>query len=190
MVMDKKGFLKILESIVAIIIVLGFVIALVPSKPKSQARLPPDLEQTTNSILKEMQESPEFRKCILGEHNQYFQDAIGAECVYSYIDFITKPKAVHPWNYAVDVCKLGPASVVCETNQFPNYSFASDPTFQITGRQELPADKSIYIKTVTISVEDVLGEGKVGEPIVVEEVEQLERAGNRHIITIFAWSKS
>ena len=44
MVMNKKGFLKILESIIAIIIVLGFVITIVPSAQKLNSKIPPDLE--------------------------------------------------------------------------------------------------------------------------------------------------
>lgn len=197
MAMNKRGFLKILESIVAIVILLGFVVALMPSKPKSQAKLPPDLDQTTSSILKEMQESPEFRKCVLGVPTNYFGDSIGAECVYKYIEFLTKPKAAHAWNYAVDVCKLESDSVTCDTSQqAPAYTFASDPTATppIAAREDLPIDKNIYIRATTISVEDVLGEGATGEPIVITNPlpgqEQEDKAGTRYIITLFAWSKS
>jgi len=45
---NKKGFLRILEAIVAIVIVLGFVISIIPDRSKDTPRLPPDLEQTTN----------------------------------------------------------------------------------------------------------------------------------------------
>ena len=178
MVMNKKGFLKILESIVAILIVLGFVVAIIPNKPVAPSKLPPDLEQTTNSILKEVQETPEFRGCVLGEETRYFSGSSGAECVYEYIQFITRPKQLHPWNYGVRKCKLEEG--IAPSCEYYDENGENNEDLGIIAEQ---IGKNVYIKTVTISVKDVLGEDVVGEALEGE-------AGITYLLTIFAWSKS
>ncbi len=226
MVMNKKGFLKILEAIVAILIVLGFIVAIIPEKPAQQAGLPPDLEQTTNAILKELQETPEFRACILEatETNYVGIGGTGAECVYNYINFITRPPELHPWKYAARVCTASggefercvyygpdPANPTGSNVAIEGFSVPEDAQNSIeyinTQISILSTNigKNIYIRSITITVEDVLGEGLAGDirEILEEESEEPEdeseppysadesniNPGTQRIITIFAWSK-
>ncbi len=189
MVMNKKGFLKILEAIVAILIVLGFIVAIIPEKPPEQAKLPPDLEQTTNTILKELQENPEFRACVLelGETDYDRIRGEGAQCVYRFVEFITEPRVLHPWDYAARVCTATSGEIsectFYEQNMRELFRGTSDVTntaiVELAGRVE----KNIYIRSVTITVEDVLGSGSAGS------VSDGPQPDEQRIITIFAWSK-
>lgn len=202
MVMNKKGFLKILEAIVAVLIVLGFIVAIIPEKPAPQAKLPPDLEQTTNSILKELQETPEFRACVLEIEETTYTDirGTGAECVFNYIDFITEPRVLHPWDYAARVCTVEEDITQCALYAYgvDEEGTAGEITEQIT-QLATSVGKNIYIRSITITVEDVLGAGSAGDVSgsAAEEDEEDEggssesdiRPGVQRVITIFAWSK-
>ena len=194
--MNKKGFLKILEAIIAILIVFGFIITIIPEKPKPTAKLPPNLEQTIDQILKEIQESPEFRKCVLGGTSVYFEGTSDSQCIYEYVQFITRPNELHPWDYVVRICKQDSGVIECnyygkETNSegdLINYD-------EINNEDELrnnvlPQDKNIYIKSVTISLHDILGEREAGEPVDIAADETAIDTGIIHILTIFSWSKS
>ncbi len=201
MVMNKKGFLKILEAIVAILIVLGFIVAIIPEKPAQQAKLPPDLEQTTNSILKELQETPEFRSCVLGGSSTYSEiRGSEAECVYNFIKFITEPRVLHPWDYATRVCTVDsrgedtPPQCTFYAEGENGDGTAGEITEQIT-QFATRVGKNIYIRSITITVEDVLGAGGAGDSsrdVAEDEDDASEsdiRPGVQRIITIFAWSK-
>ena len=168
MVMNKKGFLKILESIIAIVIVLGFVISIMPVKQKQTSKIPPDLDQTTDTILKEIQNNPILRQCVIDNT---------AVCVNNFIDDISPlPK---PWVYAVKLCKINYTLSVMDCNYDPPVSDADlktkDNNF-INGI--LPRNKDVYTKDITITVPDVSG-------LDIKNVQQ----GNYTILGIYAWSK-
>ncbi len=220
MVMNKKGFLKILEAIVAVLIVLGFIVAIIPEKPAPQAKLPPDLEQTANAILKELQEAPEFRSCVLEiEETTYTGiEGTGAECVFNYIDFITRPKPLHPWDYAARVCTVEEGDFKRCVYYGPNPANPLEGDFSLEGVSETEGGefsvgdintqistlatnigKNIYIKSITITVEDVLGAGSAGDASgsAAEDDDEGDddpnesevRPNVQRVITIFAWSK-
>src|SRR3989344_3575946 len=111
--MNKKGFLKIMEAIIAIIIVLGFVINIIPVNEKNPSNVPPDLKQTTDSILSELQNNAKFRNCVLGGETNYdFENTgrgeskVGIACINAYIELNTYPSNLHPWKYAMKVCSF------------------------------------------------------------------------------------
>ncbi len=189
MVMNKKGFLKILEAIIAIIIVLGFVIAILPSKIKNTAGIPPDLEETTNSILKEIQTNSKFRNCVLGGSAEFIFDPIrgnstrtSTQCIKGYIDFLSSPILTHPWNYAIRICELSDNNVIrrCEyddarVQQNPNWTIMDNQFKNIV----LPTSTAVYIKSITLSYPDVTGQPP-GRGV---------RMGTYSGLTIYAWSK-
>ena len=70
--MDKRGFLKIMEAVIAIILVFSVVLYILPKAEKVTFKIPPDLELIAGTILDDAQNDEEFRKCILknkGEDN-------------------------------------------------------------------------------------------------------------------------
>lgn len=186
MVMNKKGFLKILEAIIAIIIVLAFVIAIIPSRPKETAKFPPDLEQTTNSLLKEMQNNPIFRQCVLNGTVSYDFNNDGTnetlnsvDCVNGYITLLSEPVLAHPWNYSVRICKVNTNATALDCNYYPHVLGISlndrDRTFV---SNVLPKDKDIYTRTITLTVPDISGQ----DPSLVD-------LGNYSVLTVYAWLK-
>lgn len=181
--MNKKGFLKILEAIIAIVIVFSFVIAVLPERPSLQATLPPDLEQTTNAILKQMQENSEFRQCVFGgsttsDFGSGTEDVSGLQCIYEYVQFITQPKAAHPWNYGIRVCTIDAdeSLSVCEY-----YAEEGDTTQTEFNEDVLPKDKNIYIRSVTLTVPDVSSGISEGDSSAIPST--------IHTLTVFSWSK-
>src|SRR3989338_6529159 len=186
MVMNKKGFLKILESIIAIIIVLGFVITIVPSAQKLNSKIPPDLEQTTNSILDEMRNKPEFRQCVLGGSKD---GKVGSECVNAQIDYLSSPEASHPWEYAIKITTFydSQTRIKCD---FYNDEISPNPrlmnnddltctSHDTTFNNALPTNTDVYIRSVVLTVPDVSGKDSA---VVVT-------SGSSTVLTIFAWLK-
>lgn len=63
--MDKKGFIKTIEAIVAVLLLYIFITAiLIQNKPK-QASVPLDVKLTQESVLKEVSNSNYYRNCVL-----------------------------------------------------------------------------------------------------------------------------
>ncbi len=182
---NKKGFIRILEAVIAIIIVLAFVVAVIPDKPAQPAGLPPDLEQTTNSVLREMRENAEFRQCVLGEEATSDFDADpttgdpttgdetykSSECVYNYIKYITRPNNIHPWDYGVKIC-TGDA-VPCDY-------YPKDQNNQEGFGNILPEGRDVYIKSTAISGFSDVSED-INDPVEDQKI---------RVLTIYAWSKS
>ncbi|MBI2148548.1 hypothetical protein HYU23_02615 [Candidatus Woesearchaeota archaeon] len=172
MVINKKGFLKILEAIIGIVVILGFVISIIPTIQKESSRIPPDLEHTTNSIFKEVQNSPEFRQCVIKSN---------ASCIHSYIDYLSFPVASHPWNYSVRICKINSTSSIIDCNYDPQVKgidlYEKNKKFS---EEVLPQDKDIYTKAITLTAPDVLG---FDQP-------NIDAFSNYSLLTVYAWSKS
>ena len=149
MVMNKKGFLKILEAIVAIVIVLGFVISIMPLKSKENAKFPPDLDQTLTSILKEIQNNPKFRQCVIMNN---------AGCINNYIDYLSFPVQAHPWKYAIRLCKVNSTAFPVDCDYYPPIQAQDLKTKEQKFIHEvLPTDKDIYAKDTAITYPDVSG---------------------------------
>lgn len=178
-----------MESIIAIIIILGFVISILPDAEQHTGRIPPDLEQTTTSILKEMQDDPPFRDCVLGggitfdfDNNGVAEDKSSVECVYGYVKFLAHPIEAHPWNYSVTLCKLNQTSEIAGCEYYPSIedgSLTLDEKNNLFVRTILPMNRDVYTRSLTLGSPDVSGEDPSSEIDV----------GNYTILTIYAWSK-
>ena len=189
MVMNKKGFLKILEAIIAIVIVLAFVISIIPVRQKDNSKLPPDLEQTTNAILHQVQNKPEFRSCVFGGSATYDFENTGTptpnssvDCIYSYVQFISYPTTTHPWDYAVKICNVNSTNVAVNCSYVPRNGIDSSHTLDVResefSKNNLPTDKDIYTRSVVLAAPDVSGV----DPNNVQ-------LGNYSVLTLYAWLK-
>ncbi|GEM_PF-2883410 len=201
MVMNKKGFLRIMEAIIAIVLVLGFVLAVLPQKIKTTYRIPPSLDQTVSSVLEEMQKKPIFRNCVLGNSlnfdpngNPDFTDTgngappgttpvpkIGAACVYDYLKYLSTPETTHPWNYAVKICDLPETIVPLATSPNCNYA-GNEITDEQTFKDKLPKTKDVYLKITELSGPDITGINP-SIPTAGTIVNPNKK------LTIYAWSK-
>jgi hypothetical protein len=192
MAMNKKGFLKIMEAIIATIIVLGFVVTIASNIKENKPAIPPDLEQTTNSILEEMQNNPEFRECVLGGSGTYNFGNQGQTtkptviCINGYIELLSYPQAAHPWKYGIKTCKindlLNPPSINCDyfiNGNRIDYNKPLNEKEEIFQR-ELPTGTNIYTRAIILTVPDSSKEGT--STIVVTP-------GEKTTLTIYAWLK-
>ncbi|MEK6948250.1 MAG: hypothetical protein AABX19_03315, partial [Nanoarchaeota archaeon] len=170
MVKNKKGFMKILEAIIAIIIVFGFLLAVFPSKPQDTA-VPEDLETTMDTIIKQAQNDPQFRDCILSPRD------VGIPCINKLISGNSPP--FFPWSHGVRLCTINDEGrvvkcrfgindgmIVSTGNEGTCYNGkvlcgeCNDPYNEENCKTNfnnglLLINKDIYTKAVSISVEDV-----------------------------------
>jgi len=206
MVMNKKGFLKILEAIIAIVVVFSFVVAIFPEKTKSLGKLPPALQETMDSVLKDMKENAKFRDCVLKEDGGGSQTAsfsgfdvqgIGADCIYNYISQITVSDGFSPWLYAVGVCKTLENNEIASppdckyninNNAVAGYNKEQKTENFRNGLDALTKEQNVYIRSATISVSDA-SEVTIAEGDIPNVDALKDKIKDVHLITIYAWSK-
>ncbi len=66
MVKSKKGYMKTLEAIIAIIILISFLLALLPEK-EPQPKIPQDIRLLQTTIMNNIQNDEFSRQCILND---------------------------------------------------------------------------------------------------------------------------
>lgn len=145
--MDKKGFLKIMEAIIAIIVVFGVVLVVLPKTEKINFKMPPDLELMAKTILDDAQNDEEFRNCILEVSGNY------PSCVNSEVGKGLGTGTL--WQHAEKICKVDNGEESECKYVYNSQPINDDPSFM---NDVLPKDKDIYTKSVTIKVSDVTAE--------------------------------
>ena len=148
---DKRGFIRILEAVIAIIIVFVYVINILPQLPKPTGKIPPELDNTLNAILKEVQNNPQFRDQVIIARNEVpIRDKI-----ISYLPPFS------PWKFAFKVC-------TANTNDC-NYFFPNDQNPPTSVAFTNPPDDfanrivgtatAVYTKAAFLSKKDPNGPG-------------------------------
>lgn len=161
----KKGYLKILEAIIAIVLILGLVIYFVPKAEKNLGKIPIELDETAKTILTEAQKDEEFRKCVLGISYP--------NCLSEKINYILGDGTT--WKHAEKICEID----ITLTEKKCDYLFdgtnlgscdedtttdaepcGSSNIIEVTFNNEQlgKLETNVYTKTVTISVPDVTAE--------------------------------
>src|SRR3989338_9100160 len=97
MVKNKRGFIRILEAIIAIIIVFVYVVNVLPKAPAATGKIPPELDNTLNAILKQIQNDPNFREQVViyretGDVKEFIKQNL---------------PPFSPWKYAFKICTAG-----------------------------------------------------------------------------------
>ncbi len=190
MVMNKKGYLRILEAIIAIIIVFTAVILVLPKTEKNTGKIPPDLELTANAILKEIQNNNEFRKCVLGGRVTYpdgSQEYVsGTQCIGNFIKYLRPSGSA--WSFAMKICKADDPNNC--NDYYSCYNSNPEDCQKITITTEsafiknnLPTGKDIFTKSVIISVQD-----PTAQPIPPPPEQVLPTDENK-ILKLYFWVK-
>lgn len=149
---NKKGYIRTIEAILAIMIVFGFVVTILPKKTTDIARAPPELDSTMRSILEEAQNNEEFRTCLLLKENVGLQDSSNtmvknSACLKNQLD-----KALptfSPWDYGFAICDG------TSTDNCVMFNSTNEETGAITALI-LPQGKTIYTKSTVMAVPDVV----------------------------------
>lgn len=145
--MNKKGYLKILESVLAIIIVLAFVLTVLPKKDVNQIKVDPELESTADSIAKQIQNNPTFRDCALKTPNK---DA--AECIYTQAIPLVKPLGA-TWQYGVRICTINTPDCGYSYTNNNNHINNNIQTHYNNFLKTIKSD--LYTKNIIIEVPDI-----------------------------------
>lgn len=148
---NKKGYIRTIEAILAIMIVFAFVVTILPKKTIETGKAPPELDSTMRSILEEAQNNEEFRTCLLLNNNVELKTdstmKTNAECLKDQLD-----KALptfSPWDYGFAIC-YGALTDTCAM-----FNSTDDKEGGIISLV-LPTGKAIYTKSSVIAVPDVM----------------------------------
>lgn len=114
--MDNKGFLRTLEAIIAIIMVLGFILFITPSKPLSTGEVPGTVEASQNLILEEFANNKTYRDCILQSKADSCRSSGISPCNLYFEEFIQKSI---PAGYEFN-CEVCPSAVSCVSSLSPD----------------------------------------------------------------------
>lgn len=145
-----------IEAIIAIVIIFGFILTVMPKKQADKGEIPPELDSTLRSILEEAQNSEEFRTCLLLNDTVEIVKTGGNlknyNCLKNHLD-IALP-ALSPWDYAFAICP-GATRTNCMVY---NKNYASQqPGNPINVIDlKLPADRGVYTKSTVIAVPDAI----------------------------------
>ncbi len=97
--MDKKGFLKTLEATIAIIIMLGFLIAILPKITNNEKAVPADVSLVQEKVLREIEFNNTLRSEILSGSTL---DPINYPITYNFISDVI-PETL---NFTFNVCTI------------------------------------------------------------------------------------
>ena len=120
---NKKGFIKTLEAVIAIILILGFVYAMTPKQEPKAEPTPLNIRDTQQFILNEVALNKTFRNCITSSP----VSACDNGCLQQINAFIDKNT---PSGYE-NSCEVCARAISCSSNQ-------------------LPLDRSIYTDSIFI----------------------------------------
>lgn len=163
--MNKKGFIKILEAIVALVIVLAYVISILPKAQLPTGDTPPELLSLQKVVFDEIQNDQRFRTCII-YGNVYLSDEDTTKTDLACVDELirTSLPVFSAWKYAFRICTKQVATNTCTyaspTEPGTAYTF-TPPDASITQKEQefadtfFPQSGAVYTKSVFISVPDV-----------------------------------
>lgn len=125
---NKKGYIRTLEAVIAIILILIFVFSVAPKRQISEPKTPREIQLISERILNEVGSNKDFRQCII-EGTYQGQSKDGEDCIN---DFINENNLINKqiMDYRILVCDPG---TICQ-----------EPL-------GLPTTTSVYTKSIVIS---------------------------------------
>jgi hypothetical protein len=128
--MNKKGFIRTLEAVVAIILIFSFIFFILPKQIDIETRIPENVQLSQQFILNEIMYNSTFRDCIF-DYN--LQGETGTNC-----------QAISDASNNCDINTF-------ITRQLPfNYDFACEVCNQVATciGEDVPFDKSVYANSI------------------------------------------
>jgi len=131
---NKKGYIRTLEAVIAIILILIFIFSVLPKKQTEELKTPREIDLTSDRILNEVQNNEEFRGCVIANLETPGQTA--EDCINGFI--ISNNLIPQTLDYKVKVCDTSITG--------PNaYNFCGEPN--LIGAE----DKTVYVKSIILS---------------------------------------
>ncbi len=129
--MNKKGFIRTLEALISILLLLGFILYLFSGKSTNIETTPEIVESANNNIINEFLYNPTFRTCFSNTNNyglcsNVLVDVDNIKCKEEINNFIVKSV---PIGYSHD-CEICNTAKSCsnirapkEKSVYPNSGF-------------------------------------------------------------------
>jgi len=136
---NKKGYIRTLEAVIAIILILIFIFSVLPKKQTEELKTPREIDLTSDGILNEVQNNEEFRGCVIADlnpNNLQLGEKSAEQCIN---EFITTNNLIsQTLDYNVKVCDTS-------TSDQNAYNFCGEPN--LIGAE----DKTVYVKSIILS---------------------------------------
>lgn len=129
MKMNKKGFLRTIEAVIAIIIVLGLILFLTPARISDVGEVPGTIEESQKVIVEEVSYNETFRSCILKDKDR---SCIGMDWPCSQMETFVRSNIPSGYDFNCEICD---SSVSCVQNL------------------KVPVDKTVYARDIFIAGE-------------------------------------
>ncbi len=187
MVRSKKGFIRILEAIIAVLLVFGYVVTILPKTEKNIAQAPPEMETTLQAVTDAVQTNERLRAVVLDD-NINTVDASEHGILNTFIDDSLPVFSRAVWGHAFSVCQLCSGAAlpqrICkyfpqtDPLQQPPKQIISDNDFTDYLSNQAPA---IFTKSTLLSTHDV-----TSSPLTPKEVPP---ANCYRTFTLYMWTK-
>ena len=96
----KKGFIKTLEAVIAVILIVSFLFYVINKSGVRESEVPKNIEEAQRFILNEISEDKEFRGCII---DNFGGCKTGSGCVSDLNEFIKK-NIPAGYDYECEIC--------------------------------------------------------------------------------------
>lgn len=114
--MNRKGFIRTIEAVIAILLILGFVIIMKPNLANDQDNsVPGEVQETEKFIFSEITYNKDFRDCITNE-NQLNPATGTCKDVCNILDEFISANKPFGYNYECEICE---SSLSCTSSQLP-----------------------------------------------------------------------
>lgn len=135
---DKKGYIRTLEAIIAMILIFIFILSILPTKEDKQ-KTPDDIDVTARNILNEIQNNQIYRNYVI--NMDLTNGKVGNDDVYGALkNFIespnTKPIAI---GYELMICDISANTANC----FPTQNTLIIPKINIYTKSILIEDNRL-----------------------------------------------
>ncbi len=127
--MNKKGFLRTIEAVIAIIIILGLILFLTPTRVSDVGEVPGTIEEAQKIIIEEISFNETFRDCVLKNKGI---SCIGMDWPCSDIEIFVRGNTPPGYDFNCEICD---SSVSCVENL------------------HVPIDQTVYAKDIFIAGE-------------------------------------
>ena len=136
---NKKGYIRTLEAVIAIILVLIFIFSVLPKKQTEELKTPREIDLTSDRILSEIQYNEQFRQCVIEDIspiNKPSEKQTALECVNKFIE--SNKLIPTTLSYNITVCDI-------QVSNQDAYNYCKE--------SDLPEakDLTIYTKRVILS---------------------------------------
>lgn len=125
--MNNKGFLRTLEAVIAVIIVLSLILFLTPTKISDVGDVPGTVAESQKIIVEEISLNETYRKCVLDNKDR---SCIGMDYPCDGVENFVRVNTPAGYEYNCEICD---SSVSCVENL------------------HIPVDKTVYAKDIFIS---------------------------------------